>query len=369
METSVISFYSKFQCLGGACPDTCCQGWKISVDDALYQRICAGEDEVLKKMRPHLRNRQNPCLAQYLGRCPYFTKEKLCRLQLRGREDCMPLICREYPRRNLDFGEFMEMTLELACPAVAALFLQERGRLTFLQHQKRPALWIMGNEDPVYLAFLRRSREELLDYLWRDGLSWRQLVLGIYQYTAAVHDLLMRDRLQEAAQMKVSVPKGVCEDRYGFYSMPLMDRLLVLDVDHPRLRRRNPLLSEGIARYRKIFGRMTGSEAEIFFERQMERMAEADPQVPGKYRSYFSYYLQQMYLTAYEDYHILRIFHLGMACTQMLMLLDLVEFLTAGHVAEPQRQAAVLSSMEKRLRHNAGISKAILERIRREQRL
>lgn len=256
--------------------------------------------------------------------------------------------------------------MELSCPAAAALFLETKGRLAFVPGKERETLWVMGNDEPSYLAFLKNSREAVLDYIWREDISWRQMALGVYRYMTNVHGLLVRDRQQEAACVRVEVPKGDCGDKWGFYPIALLDKMLTLDIAHVRLYFRNPALQRQIDRYRKIFGKMTGAEADAFFEEKMEEMTEADALIAGKYRRYFSYYLQQMYLTAYEDYHLLKVFYLGMACCQLLMLLDVTEFVSTGRPPDMERQTKILASLEKRVRHNAGISKIFLERIRAE---
>lgn len=38
MEYVYPSYYPKFQCTGGTCPDTCCAGWEITIDDRSLMR-------------------------------------------------------------------------------------------------------------------------------------------------------------------------------------------------------------------------------------------------------------------------------------------------------------------------------------------
>ena len=32
----VIDFLDKFECIGGSCPYTCCNGWQIAIDEETY---------------------------------------------------------------------------------------------------------------------------------------------------------------------------------------------------------------------------------------------------------------------------------------------------------------------------------------------
>ena len=39
MRTILVpEYYKQFQCIGGACEDTCCAGWNITVDKPTYQK-------------------------------------------------------------------------------------------------------------------------------------------------------------------------------------------------------------------------------------------------------------------------------------------------------------------------------------------
>ena len=44
-EILIPAYYNKFSCIGSACEDTCCAGWKVSVDKVSfnkYRKITSG---------------------------------------------------------------------------------------------------------------------------------------------------------------------------------------------------------------------------------------------------------------------------------------------------------------------------------------
>lgn len=41
MLHSFPAFYETFRCLAGACPDNCCVGWEVVVDDDTARRYAA----------------------------------------------------------------------------------------------------------------------------------------------------------------------------------------------------------------------------------------------------------------------------------------------------------------------------------------
>ena len=162
-----ISFLDKFHCSKGVCPKTCCKGWQILVDAKTMEKI---EQEPADRRKTLLRNikgqkTDSPQIRKRLGACPYHTGEGLCGLQQEGRTDLMPRVCREYPRRTISYEAFAEIALELACPEVARLFLEEKEPLSMLPWQKeeREILWKIGNEDLPFLEFLQDLRQTMVD--------------------------------------------------------------------------------------------------------------------------------------------------------------------------------------------------------------
>lgn len=39
MQFTFPNYYKEFSCIAGACPDTCCAGWQIVIDDKTLKNI------------------------------------------------------------------------------------------------------------------------------------------------------------------------------------------------------------------------------------------------------------------------------------------------------------------------------------------
>ena len=39
------SYYDKFRCIAGACPNTCCAGWEIDIDDETNKIVDSIEEK------------------------------------------------------------------------------------------------------------------------------------------------------------------------------------------------------------------------------------------------------------------------------------------------------------------------------------
>lgn len=114
----------RFACLADACPDTCCKGWGMQVDDATLDRW----------------RREHPSLLDAVGRdadgnavmarkgpddqCLKLTGN-LCRIHQRHGDGLLSDTCYFYPRVLRRMGGGPYVTATLSCPEIARLALIE----------------------------------------------------------------------------------------------------------------------------------------------------------------------------------------------------------------------------------------------------
>lgn len=128
-------YADRFQCIGPQCEDSCCVGWRVSIDEPTFQRYQAVEEGPLKVlMQTHVLRtepRADSCLgAEFAsvkmldsGDCPFLTQERLCRIQSELGEDHLSTTCSNYPRTVHTIDELREQPLSLSCPEAARLVL------------------------------------------------------------------------------------------------------------------------------------------------------------------------------------------------------------------------------------------------------
>ena len=148
-------YFKEFQCLGGECPDTCCQQWDIKLDREHYNLL----SELMKTKVDHknlfekyIKINEQPVTGDHdfayiamneNGQCPMLEESGLC--SLHGQYGVEPLgnICAFYPRVISRCEQDIEMSGAMSCPEVARLCLNEsspvtssRFKLTDLPRQK-----------------------------------------------------------------------------------------------------------------------------------------------------------------------------------------------------------------------------------------
>ena len=124
---------------------------------------------------------KTPPTAIENGRCPMWRQDGLCRIQAELGHDALCDTCRNFPRIRHDYGDFVELGLELSCPEAARLILGDTGGLLV---QVQP-----GGETPEYdsevMTILRQSRKEALDFL-RCAQNVGQALAGILLFAYGV---------------------------------------------------------------------------------------------------------------------------------------------------------------------------------------
>ena len=176
-------YYDQFSCIAGACPDSCCKGWAVDVDDdaAAFYRGLAGD--LGDRLRSVLADEGDGAYMQIEnGRCPMWRDDGLCRIQAELDHDALCHVCRTFPRLRHDYGDFVELGLELSCPEAAKLILTEPSDLLCQE--------IPGGEEAEYepeiMETLLRSRAEALAFLAEDTYSVPQQLAVLLLYAHGV---------------------------------------------------------------------------------------------------------------------------------------------------------------------------------------
>lgn len=128
-----MPYLKDFKCTCGDCPDSCCIGWDVDIDEETYKRYMA-----LKE--PHLVKRYQKLIKPYpyyfdtavdfarvklphSKRCPFLTEKGLCMTQSELGESYLSNVCATFPRISNRIDGVIETTLTLSCPVAAHLVL------------------------------------------------------------------------------------------------------------------------------------------------------------------------------------------------------------------------------------------------------
>lgn len=174
-------YYDAFTCLAGACPDSCCKDWAVDVDAASAQRYLSLEGELGDALRAVLKEADGDYFMEITnGRCPMWRQDGLCKIQAQLGHDGLCQVCQTFPRLRHDYGDFVELDLELSCPQAAELIFASSGAVHTLIDGENPPV----EYDEEIMNILLKSREQFLSFLERTPLSVPQIlaILLLYGY-------------------------------------------------------------------------------------------------------------------------------------------------------------------------------------------
>lgn len=127
-------FYDQFTCTAGDCPDTCCAGWQIVIDEDSLERYGKEQGEFGKRLRNSI-DWEEECFYQKNRRCAFLNDENLCDLYKALGPDALCDTCRLYPRHTEEYEGLRELSLSLSCPEAARIILSCQEPVRFLAEE------------------------------------------------------------------------------------------------------------------------------------------------------------------------------------------------------------------------------------------
>lgn len=215
MELFFPAYYHSFQCLASACPDSCCKEWTVDVDAESAKLYRSLPGELGDRLRSVLEDTEDGTVMTIEdGRCPMWHRDGLCRIQAELGHDALCQTCRDFPRLRHDYGDFVELGLELSCPEAARLILTSPGGpLVQAQPGGEPP-----DYDPEVMALLRHSRKQALTFL-QTAPSIPHALAALLLYAHDVQTSL------DTAQPLSSTPEACLEEVESYRGQGDMDSI------------------------------------------------------------------------------------------------------------------------------------------------
>ena len=186
-------FYDSFACVAGSCPDTCCAGWQIVIDDASllkYSRVQGGfGNRLLQSI-----DWEEGAFLQFDGRCSCLNEDNLCDLHQELGEGYLCDTCRNYPRHVEEFDGVRELSLSLSCPEATRIMLTCQEPLHFIN-------WETEEEEP--------DPDEEFDFLLFSCLNdAREILFQIIQNRREPVSVRMGKCLAIAEKLEQALEEG-----------------------------------------------------------------------------------------------------------------------------------------------------------------
>ena len=184
MQITRPDYYKEFSCIAGACPDTCCAGWQIVIDEKSLKKYQRLKGPFRNRLHNDI-NWKEHVFRQYNRRCAFLNDDNLCDIYSEAGKRMLCDTCRKYPRHIEEFEGLREYSLSLSCPEAARILLCKKEK-THFQTAHVPSEE-ENYEDFDYLLFtaLEDTRDYLLEVIQNRQIPMR---LRMWKLLAAASD-------------------------------------------------------------------------------------------------------------------------------------------------------------------------------------
>lgn len=190
-------YYEKFSCIGEACPATCCAGWQIMIDESSLERYSQVKGAFGLRLLDSIDWYQGS-FRQQDGRCSFLNKHNLCDLYQELGKEALCRTCATYPRHTEEFEELRELSLSLSCPVAAALILDRKEPVAFLEYEDQvPEKEDFQDFDALLFGALEEAREYLFRLAEDRSMSLEKRMALILKLSADMDTALVEGTLFE----------------------------------------------------------------------------------------------------------------------------------------------------------------------------
>ena len=184
MQITRPDYYKEFSCIAGVCPDTCCAGWQIVIDEKSLKKYQRLKGPFRNRLHNDI-NWKEHVFRQYNRRCAFLNDDNLCDIYSEAGKRMLCDTCRKYPRHIEEFEGLREYSLSLSCPEAARILLCKKEK-THFQTAQVPSEE-ENYEDFDYLLFtaLEDTRDYLLEVIQNRQIPMR---LRMWKLLAAASD-------------------------------------------------------------------------------------------------------------------------------------------------------------------------------------
>lgn len=192
-------YYDTFKCIADKCPDTCCAGWQIVIDEESLAKYAGSKDEFSTRLKNSI-DWQEGTFLQYNRRCAMLNENNLCDLVTAKGEEWLCKTCDRYPRHIEEFDGVREMSLSLSCPVVAEMILNCEKKVQYqVQEDDSPDPLEDEFEDFDFLLFtqLEDARNVLFEIVQNRNIPMDKRMALVMGLSKELQDCLDEGRIYD----------------------------------------------------------------------------------------------------------------------------------------------------------------------------
>lgn len=240
-----LNYMADFHCIGPACEDTCCAGWRIDIDRATYARYEQLRHPELDGLPDQIERTPDSTRDGNYGRmrmqadlrCPQLRSDNLCRIQAAVGEAYLSDVCSTFPRITNAVDGVYERSASLSCPEAARLILLNERRIRFVEiEEEQEQRHMIGRswppaKQPSGTPYWKHVRALLLDILQNRSLRMEDRLMLAAELLHAVQAIEGEEPEAASAlldQWSRDLACGMVREHDSFLKPSLPDRMRLL---------------------------------------------------------------------------------------------------------------------------------------------
>lgn len=176
IRISEPAFVKDFKCIGGACRDHCCKGWKISLDKHTVKKYVTSKDvqirtiaeENIQLVKHSAQEWGIIKFSQQTGNCPYLDESRLCLVHKNLGAQALSNTCTAFPRSQRLYKTEEQNSLNISCPEVASLIFNNADAMRLNEQIKLQQKFNDGPPLTTQSKLLNLFCLSLVDYVGSD---------------------------------------------------------------------------------------------------------------------------------------------------------------------------------------------------------
>ncbi len=194
------TYLKEFQCIGGACEDSCCIGWDVDIDRITFRQYFRTKELNMREMFKTYVYKNEDSYSDVVDygkvrldtskRCPFLNNDNYCKIYKNLGESYLSNVCTSYPRVTNAVDDFYEVSLYVSCPEAARLILLNPEGIRFEERLQPLNKHVLGSvvdtrlkehqQSPI--EYFKEIRETCIQLIQDRGypLGQRLLNLGFF---------------------------------------------------------------------------------------------------------------------------------------------------------------------------------------------
>lgn len=202
MINTYPSYYKKFTCIADKCPDTCCAGWEIVVDQESLEYYNGLNGSYGEKVRSLISvdDDGDSIFSPRKNRCPFLLKNGLCEMYINLGHGALCRTCRQFPRHVTYFGARVETGISLSCPEAARLITESPDPITFETEEIHGSILPTAIDPEMYFTLLE-ARKSAINIIQNRKLTIENRICRFLMLSQELSPLIRKKRFEEACEI------------------------------------------------------------------------------------------------------------------------------------------------------------------------